>query len=111
FEPLDLDAMQFLAGLEVADLETKKFVDVDEAERLRAIDREWSNGRGEWSDVLHDLVGLGISDREEWRLETGQIHARTVQITDGVVGAALCLDACDDIAGAGVHDVPDVLLE
>ena len=44
-KPVHLDAVQHLAGAQVADLESEQVVDVDEAQRLRGVDRERSDGR------------------------------------------------------------------
>ena len=56
FEPGDLDAVQHLARLHVADLESEQIVDVHEAERLGAVDRERTDQVAERADLLHDLV-------------------------------------------------------
>ena len=61
----DLDAVQHLAGLDVADLEAEQIVDVDEAERLRAVDRERPDGVAERTDAADDLVRLWIGDRQQ----------------------------------------------
>ena len=52
---LDLDPVELLAGREVADLEPEQIVDVDVAERLRAVDRERTDRRRERADGLTTL--------------------------------------------------------
>ena len=83
----DLDAVQHLAGRDVADLEAEQAVDVDEAQRLRAVDRERPDRAAERPDAADDGVGCRIGDGQDRRLQAGQIDALAVGTVDGVVRA------------------------
>src|SRR6516162_11141601 len=68
-EAMDLDTMNHLAALEVADLEAEQAVDRDKDQRLVRVDGERPNAGAERADGLDDLVRLGVRDRQERRLE------------------------------------------
>ena len=74
-EARDLDAVQHLPGLEVADLEPEQLVDVHEAQRLRAVDGERPDHVAERADVLTTLWRLGVGDRQQRRLQPGEVDA------------------------------------
>src|SRR6185436_4448959 len=61
----DLDAVQHLARLDVADFEAKQIVDVDEAERLSPIDRERTNDVAERTHLFDHLVRPRIRDSQK----------------------------------------------
>ena len=86
-KPRHLDAIQLLARLQVAHLEAEQLVDVHEAERLGAVDRERPDARGERADRADDLVRLRIGDRQGRRIQPGEIGFLAVRADDRVVRA------------------------
>src|SRR5262245_11953470 len=64
----DLHAMQFLAGLQVANLETEQVVHVDIAQRFSRIDRERPDRRAEWTNLADRFLGLYVNDGQRRRL-------------------------------------------
>jgi hypothetical protein len=58
----DLDAMQHLPRLDVADLEAEQIVDVDEAQRLLRVHREGADGIAERADAADHLVRARIGN-------------------------------------------------
>ena len=106
-----LDAMNHLAGLEIADLEAEQTVDGDEYKRLIGVDGERSNARAERADGLHDLVRFRVGDGQQRRFQAGQVHARPVEADDGVVGGIPGLDAREQLTLFSVDDVPVVFLQ
>src|SRR5437773_12500814 len=81
----DLHAMEHLASLDIADFEAKQIVDVDEAERLRAVDREGTNHVTERAHLFHNLVRAWIRDREDRAPEPREVHRTAVGTVDGVM--------------------------
>ena len=86
---LDLDAMQLLAGPDVADLESEQLVDVDVAQRLVAVHRERTDRVREGANGVHDGVGLRVGDGEQRRAQAGKVDAAAVERVDGVVRAGV----------------------
>src|SRR4051794_737648 len=107
----DLDAMKHLARLDIADFEAKQIVDVDEAERLRAVDREGTDDVAERADLFDNLVRPWIRDREERAPEPGEIHRTSVRTVDGVMRARVRHDFRDHVPACGIHNIPMRALE
>ena len=111
-KPWHLDAVQLLAGLQVADLEAEQLVDVDEAQRLRAVDGERPDRRRERADLVDDLVRLRVGDEQQRRLQPGQVHPRAVEADRPCCARRSSVSiVAITFAGRGVDDVPGVLLE
>src|SRR6266542_5133298 len=105
-EPLYLDAMQFFAAGEVADLEAEQAVDVDEAERPRRVDRERPDRGAERPDRPQHFLRVAVYDGKQRRAQAGEVSLGAVEADDRVVRAALRLDLRDDIASRPLDDVP-----
>jgi hypothetical protein len=63
---LNFDAVEHLARADVADFKAEQVVDVDEDERLRAVDGEGADGRAERADGLDDGVRRGVHDAHHY---------------------------------------------
>src|SRR5262249_27816759 len=100
------DPLKHLPCGQVADFKTEQAVDVDIATGLRRVDRKRANGGAERSNGLYHLLSCRVHNREEGRLQTGAVDSRSVQTTNGVVGAALRFDFGGNSAGGAVDDVP-----
>ena len=111
FEPCDFDAVKLLAGRQVADLEAEQSIDVHEAERAAAVDRERPDGRRERSDLADNLVGLRVRNAKQRGLQSGKVGMSAVEADDGVVRAGVGHELLEDIAAQRVDDVPVLLLE
>ena len=63
-EAFHFDAVQLLAGFNVADFEAEQFVNADEAQGLAAVHSEWADGRAERANGPVAGVSGGIGDGE-----------------------------------------------
>src|SRR5215471_21609584 len=111
FETLDLDSIERLAVQNASYFKAEKSIDVDKAEGLASIDREWTDRLIERPHRARDSVSAGIGDGEHPGSEPGQINVFAVESVDRIVRARVCLDLCDDIAGSSIDDIPEVTLE
>src|SRR5437016_4908234 len=102
----NIDLVQDLSRAYVADLESKPLVDIDETERLFAIDRKRPDDVAEGPDGPGDGMGLRIRYAEQRRLQTCEIGMFAVETVDRVVRAGVGADRTDQVAGARVDDVP-----
>ena len=102
----NLDAMQHLSGFAVAHFKAEQLVDVDEAERLAAIDGEGANRIAEGPNLVHDGVSFRVRHRKDWRAQAGKINAGAIRSVNCVVRAGIRRDLGDHFSGLGIDDVP-----
>ena len=106
-----LHLVHHLAGLDVADLEAKEVVDVDEAQRLLRVDREGPDRSAERPDAADDGMRARVGDGEDWRSQSRQIHVPAIGAVDRVVRAGVGHDFLQHVAAHGVDGVPVRSLE
>src|SRR6185437_2099174 len=77
--------IELLAGFDVADFETEQIIRIDVDQRIRAVHREWTDDVHERADGAGYRIRLRIGDRENGRMESGEIDFAAVRRIDRVV--------------------------
>src|SRR5206468_7722149 len=105
-ESTDVYLVEILAAADISYFEAEQSIDIHEDQCVGSVDRKRTDDVVKWPHCARDLVGLGIGNREDRRLQAGHVDMGAIGGVDGVMGSGFGLDGVDDVARRGVHHMP-----
>src|SRR5207247_11362103 len=102
-ERIDLQPAQLVSCPQITYLETEQSIDVDENQRVAAVNCKRADHIVEWTHFACDLQGSRIQHRKNRRPQARQVDALTVRRIDGIVRTGMCFALCNQVTG---HRIP-----
>ena len=103
FKPRHFHSMQFLAGLNIANLKAKQSVDIYITKRIAPIDCERSNDIFKWADRGSNFVLGRVGNGQQRRLQSRHVDVLSVRRINCVVRCRLSFDFGNHVPVHGVY--------